>query len=177
MIIETCAINDMFIITPEVYEDDRGSLHRSLCIDQLKKAGVIFTVRQGNISKNKKRQTLRGLHYQVEPHREVKLLSCLTGALYNVVLDLRKESSTFGQWTSIELSSQNNASVLVPEGCANGFLTLADDTSVHYYMGEFYSPESSRGIRYNDPLFSIRWPSEPLVVSKRDREFPDYEVR
>ncbi len=174
MRIETCNIEGVLIITPVVNRDERGSIHRSLCLAELSTAGVKFEVKQGNISKNARKGTLRGLHYQLPPHREAKVLSCISGSLFNVILDLRADSKSFGSWVSIEVSSRNHRSVFVPEGCANGFLTLADDTTVHYYMSEFFSPSHYLGVRYDDSQFGIRWPLSPVVISERDRNFPDF---
>ncbi len=168
------SISGLLTILPDLYHDERGVFRRSFCKYELKKQGINFEVQQGNLSENFCKYTLRGFHYQVEPTRESKILTCVTGSLYNVVLDLRRDSKTFKQWVAIEISSNQRENIHVPPGCANAFLTMADQTIVHYYMGDFFSSETYRGIRYNDPAFGFEWPCEPKVISERDLNFPDY---
>jgi len=167
-------ITGLYTIMPDLHKDARGVFRRSFCKEELALNGINFDVKQGNISENFKKLTLRGFHYQLEPSDESKILTCVTGALYNIVLDLRRNSQTYKTWVPIEITSEKRESIYIPAGCANAFLTMADQTTVHYYMGEFYSPDNYRIIRYNDPAFGFEWPSEPDVISERDLNSPDY---
>ena len=161
-------------IMPEPYSDDRGVFRRSFCQKEFSRNQIKFEVKQGNISENYRKHTLRGFHYQRVPTQEAKLLTCVTGAIFNVVVDLRKNSKTYLQWEDVEISAEKRQTIHVPAGCANAFLTLQDNTIVHYYMSEFFVPETYQGIRYNDPFFRVEWPFEPKVISDRDATFPDY---
>jgi dTDP-4-dehydrorhamnose 3,5-epimerase len=116
------------------------------------------------------------MHYQVAPHEEAKLVRCTAGAVYDVAIDLRRGSPTFGRWTAAELTALNRRMLYVPEGCAHGFLTLEDATEVFYQISEAYQPEAARGVRWNDPAFSIRWPADVCTMSERDRQYPDFQV-
>lgn len=169
------AIPDLFLITPDLHEDERGVFRRSFCKDEFAKQGINFSVEQGNISENFKKHTMRGFHYQVSPSNESKVISCISGALYNVVLDLRKDSEMYQKWVVLEVSADKRESMHIPAGCANAFLTMKDNTIVHYYMGDSFSPNTYRGFRYNDPKFSVKWPCEPKVISEKDLNFPDFE--
>ncbi len=164
----------LYTILPDLHKDERGVFRRSFCKEELAKYGIQFEVKQGNISENFSKHTLRGFHYQLEPCDESKILTCVTGTLYNIVLDLRRNSKTYKEWVSIEISSEQRESIHIPAGCANAFLTMTDQTIVHYYMGNFYSPDSYRIIRFNDPAFGFEWPNEPAVISERDLNSPDY---
>jgi dTDP-4-dehydrorhamnose 3,5-epimerase len=168
------AIPDLFLIIPDLHQDERGVFRRSFCEAEFEEHGIEFRVKQGNISQNFKKHTLRGFHYQISPSNESRIISCATGALYDVIVDLRKKSETYLQWVVIEISDVEKESIYVPSGCANAFLTMTDNTIVHYYMGDSYSPDSYRGIRYNDPTFSFEWPCEPKVISEKDLNFPDF---
>ena len=168
------SIKDLRLILPELHEYDRGIFRRSFCKSELLSEGVDFEVKQGNISQNFKKHTMRGFHYQVAPSEESKIITCVTGALYNVVLDLRKDSETYSEWVALNISSVDKESIYVPAGCANAFLTMEDNTVVHYYMGDSFSPNSYKGIRYNDPKFKFVWPVEPKVISERDLNFKDF---
>ena len=169
------AIPDLFLITPDLHEDERGVFRRSFCKAEFAQHGIDFDVKQGNISENFKKHTMRGFHYQVSPSNESKVISCASGALYNVVLDLRKGSKTYQEWVVFEISSVKRESIYIPAGCANSFLTMEDNTIVHYYMGDSFSSNTYRGFRYNDPKFSVKWPCEPKVISEKDLKFPDFE--
>ena len=164
----------VFLIEPSLHHDSRGVFRRSFCVEEFNNAGIDFTVKQGNISQNFHKHTMRGFHYQVEPSKESKVILCVTGALYNIVLDLRKDSPSNHQWVALEIDAENRQSIVVPAGCANAFLTMADNTIVHYYMGDSYAPNSYRGIRYNDPRFGFEWPCEPEVISEKDKNLADY---
>ena len=166
----------VWLIEAEPFADERGVFRRHFCTEEFKAAGPSFTVQQGNISENPLLGTLRGFHYQTKPFEESKVLSCLSGALFDIVVDLRPQSPTFMKWTSVELSAANRRSLYVPAGFANAWMTTRADTLVHYYMSEFYNAESYRGIRYDDPAFGFRWPFEPRLISDKDRLFPDFDV-
>lgn len=166
----------VWIVEPVVHTDARGAFRRHFCADEYAAHGLVPTVLQGNISENPQLGTLRGFHYQTGAHGEAKTLSCLSGALYDIVLDLRPDSPTFLKWTAVEISAADRRSLYVPPGCANAWLTTASDTIVHYYMSEMFDPDVYRGIRYNDPAFGFRWPMDPAVISPRDRSFPDFSL-
>src|SRR5262249_35834055 len=137
--------------------------------------GLNAQVAQCNLSYNRKRGTLRGMHYQITPRAEAKLVRCISGSIFDVIIDLRPESPTYCQWTAVELSARAEPTMLfVPEGFAHGFQTLQDDTEVMYQHSEFYSPDHARGIRWNDPAFGIQWPQDERIISERDRSYPDF---
>jgi dTDP-4-dehydrorhamnose 3,5-epimerase len=162
------------------HEDERGFFARSYCSREFEAHGLNPRVVQCNVSYNRTRGTLRGMHYQSEGHQEAKLIRCTRGAVYDVAVDIRPDSPTFGAWTAAELRSepgQPSRMLYLPEGVAHGFLTLEDDTEVFYQMSEFYSPEAARGFRWNDPAFSIQWPEAVRVISDRDRSYPDFDMR
>jgi dTDP-4-dehydrorhamnose 3,5-epimerase len=168
------SIPDLFLIIPDLHQDERGVFRRSFCEAEFEEQGIKFRALQGNITQNFKKHTLRGFHYQIFPYSESKVISCVTGALYNIVLDLRKDSTAYRQWVALEISDKKKESIYVPEGCANAFLTMSDNTIVHYYMGAMFAPDASRKIRYNDPMFSFEWPCEPKVISEKDLNSPDF---
>lgn len=165
----------VFVIEPTVFADERGSFRRHFCAEEFAAHGLAPAAVQGNISENLHHGTLRGFHYQSGAFAEAKTLSCMTGAIYDIVLDLRTDSPTFMKWVSAQISAEDRRSLHVPAGCANAWLTTAPNTMVHYYMSEIFAPESACGIRYNDPAFNFRWPMEPLVISERDRTFPEFD--
>ena len=168
-------LHGVWLIEPELVTDGRGVFHRSFCAREFAEHGLVNTAVQGNISENHHEGTLRGFHYQVRPFEEAKTLLCVTGSLFDIVVDLRPASSTFRQSVSLELSAADRRSLHVPAGCANAWLTTAPNTTVHYYMSEAYRPSANRGFRYNDPSFVFRWPSEPRFISKKDASFPDFD--
>jgi len=161
-----------FIIEPERLEDERGFFTRTFCQKEFEKQGLNPRVAQCNVSFNKKKGTLRGMHYQKTPHQEAKLISCIRGGIYDVIIDLRPESATYCQWFAVELRAQDYKMLYVPEGVAHGFQTLEDNSVVFYQMSESYHPECARGVRWDDRLFSIQWPLVPLTISKRDQSYP-----
>jgi dTDP-4-dehydrorhamnose 3,5-epimerase len=177
MIFEETPLPGAFVIELEKREDDRGFFARAFCENEFKKQGLVSGFVQINDSLSVRRGTLRGLHYQLPPRSETKLVRCVRGALYDVVLDLREDSPTFGRSFGIELSAQNRRMLYVPKQFAHGFLTTADDTEAFYLVDAFYSPEHERGIRYDDPGFMIEWPFRPLVVSEKDARHPDFDKR
>jgi dTDP-4-dehydrorhamnose 3,5-epimerase len=175
MIFSETKLSGVFLIEPEVHADDRGSFARTFCLDDFESADISFYVVQANTSFNKFAGTLRGMHYQVSPFEEAKVVRCTRGALYDVIVDLRSDSPTLGQWFATELNAENRKSVFAPEGCAHGFQTLVDNTEVSYLMSEYYAPEAASGVRYDDPAFGIEWPLPVSSVSDRDRSWPDFE--
>ncbi len=166
----------VWLIEPEVFTDNRGAFRRHFCREEFARHGLSPTVAQGNISENHAFGTLRGFHYQQGPHAEAKTISCMTGSIYDVVIDLRRSSPTFMQWRSAEISADDRRSIYVPAGCANAWITTSAETVLHYYMSEMFTPDSACGIRYNDPTFEVSWPMAPEVISDRDRTFPDFDL-
>ena len=165
------------LIEPELFSDERGVFRRTFCAKELSEHGLASTAVQGNISENPHQRTLRGFHYQVPPFEEAKTLLCVTGSLFDIVVDLRPESPTFLEWVSVEFSAQDRCSLHVPVGCANAWLTTAPNTTVHYYMSEAYRPNADRGFRYDDPTFGFRWPCEPQLISRKDASYPAFDPR
>ena len=165
-----------YIIELEPMEDERGFFARSFCQKEFKKHGLNPRIVQCNISFNKKRGTLRGMHYQVSPYEEAKLVSCIRGAIYDVIIDLRQDSPTYCQWFAVELTEENYKMLYIPKGFAHGFQTLEDNTVVFYQMSEFYYPECARGVRWDDSTFEIEWPLSEQVMSKKDLSYPDFRV-
>jgi len=156
--------------------DERGFFARSWCQREFEEHGLNPRIVQCNVSFNEQRGTLRGVHYQADPHPEAKVVRCTRGAIYDVVVDLRPNSPTFKQWIGMVLSAANRFMLYVPEGCGHGLLTLEPETEVCYQMSEFYHPELARGVRWNDPAFQILWPEKVEVISDRDRAFPDFRA-
>ena len=170
------ALPGVWILEPEMVVDDRGVFRRTFCAKEFANHGLATTAVQGNVSENPHAGTLRGFHYQVPPHQEAKTLLCVTGSLYDIVVDLRPGSPTFLQWVSLELSAVNRRSLHVPAGCANAWLTTAADTTVHYYMSAAYEANADRGLRFDDPYFRFTWPSAPVKISAKDAAFPDFDL-
>jgi len=166
----------IWIVDLEKHEDVRGFFARSWCRQEFEQHGLNPRLAQCNISFNRKKGTLRGMHYQIAPHEEAKLVRCTRGAIYDVALDLRPTSPTRKQWVAAELTAENGRALYIPEGCAHGFQTLMDCTEVFYQMSEFYHPERARGVRWNDPAFAIIWPDDGRIVSPRDASFADFEM-
>ena len=164
----------VFLIEPEPFSDDRGLLRRVFCGREFAQSGVHFDVKQSSISENKLKGTLRGFHYQRPPYQEGKTLSCIRGAIYDIVADLRPASPTYSKWISMELNEENRLTLYVPPGCANCYLTLKDDTQILYYHSEFYTPGSEHGIRYDDPFFNFKWPMPPAVISVKDKSIAPF---
>ena len=175
MIFAETKLGGVFLIKPERIEDERGFFARTLCRQEFARIGLISSFAQSRISYNHARGTLRGMHYQASPHEETKLVRCTAGTVHDVVVDLRSGSETFLQWIAIELSAENRHAAYIPSGCAHGFLTLEDRCEVLYEITPSHEPASSRGYRWNDPAFGIRWPDEIRVISERDRTFPDFQ--
>jgi len=174
MIFTVTKLKGAYVIDIEPREDERGFFARSWCEDEFMKHGLNPQLVQCNISFNKKRGILRGMHYQVAPFAEAKLVRCTMGAIYDVIIDLRPASPTFKQWQAIELSAENHRALYIPEDFAHGFQTLTDDSEVFYQMTEFYHPECARGVRWDYPVFGIVWPAGPRIISRQDSEFADF---
>jgi dTDP-4-dehydrorhamnose 3,5-epimerase len=169
-------VSGAFAVEPDPIEDERGFFARTWCQQEFRVQGLNPRIAQCSISFNRHRGTLRGLHYQVTPYQEAKLVRCSAGAIYDVVLDLRPGSPTFGAHDGLVLTARNRLMLYIPEGCAHGFLTLEDDTEVAYQISEFYAPDAGRGVRWDDPAFGIRWPEEVRVIAERDRTYPDVDL-
>lgn len=172
MKISPTKISGVSIIESAPNEDERGYFSRIFCEEELARAGISFAIVQASHSLTTKRGTLRGVHFQKEPKAEDKIIQCLRGKIYDVVVDLRKDSPTFGKWIAEELSEDNKKALFIPRGCAHGFQTLVDDCLVQYFMNEFYSPEHASGVRWDDPFFKIRWPIENPILSEKDKDWP-----
>lgn len=165
-------LGGVFVVGLEPIADARGFFARSWCRDEFRARGLNPELVQCNISYNKRRGTLRGMHYQAPPRTEAKLVRCTRGAVYDVVVDLRERSPTFRRWAAVELSAQDHLAVYVPEGCAHGFQTMLDDTELFYQMAESYAPEYARGVRWDDPAIGIVWPTADPILSPRDAGHP-----
>jgi dTDP-4-dehydrorhamnose 3,5-epimerase len=175
MIFSPTRLKDAVVIDVERREDERGYLARVFCEDEFARHGLATRFVQASTIYSAQRGTLRGLHYQDAPHREVKLVRCTRGAAHVVIVDLRVESPTYRRWTGVELTPANGRLLYVPEGFAQGYQTVADDTEVAYQMSHQYVPSAARGVRWDDPDFGIDWPAaERLIISQRDRSWPDH---
>ena len=168
-------IKGAFVIELEKFEDERGFFARTWDTEEFKVKGLNPKLAQCSISLNKEKGTLRGMHYQVAPHEEAKVVRCTMGAVYDVILDLRTSSPTYKQWFSVELTAENRKELYIPEGVAHGFQTLAANTEVSYQISEFFHPENARGVRWNDPAFQIQWPLPDTVISPKDLAYPGWK--
>jgi dTDP-4-dehydrorhamnose 3,5-epimerase len=175
MIFHRTNIPGACVVELEKHADERGFFARGWCWQEFADQGLCNRLVQMNISFNRYRHTLRGFHYQVAPHQEDKLLRCVRGTVFDVMIDLRPDSPTYMRHITVELSASNYRTLLIPKGCANAFLTMEDDTEASYLVSEFYTPAAERGIRWNDPAFGIAWPAEPAVISEKDRSWPDFQ--
>ena len=160
------ALPGVWLIDAEPHADQRGVFRRHFCAREFGERGLAPTMLQGNISENPIDGTLRGFHYQLPPFQEAKTLSCLTGSIHDIVVDIRPASPSFMRWVAVDLSASNRRSLHVPAGCANAWMTTSPDTVVHYYMSEMFNPGADRGIRYDDPAFGFRWPRTPRLISE-----------
>ena len=175
MIFNETKLKGAYIIEVEPFEDERGSFARTFCREEFETHGLNSFIAQCNISHNRKKGTLRGMHYQIAPHAEAKLVTCLAGSIYDVIIDLRPDSITYCHWLAVELSARRRRSLIyIPEGFAHGFQTLEDDTEVFYQMSHAYVPQFARGVRWDDPAFAIYWPDRPRTLSDRDNNYPDF---
>jgi dTDP-4-dehydrorhamnose 3,5-epimerase len=171
---EKKSIPGVFELHIEPIHDERGFFARARCRNEFEANGLDPNLLQCNISFNKQKGTLRGMHYQAVPYAETKLVRCTRGAIYDVALDLRPASPAFKKWVAVRLTAEDRNMLYVPKGCAHGFLTLEPDTEVFYQMSEVYNAESSRGVRWNDPAFGIAWPEKVQIISERDRTYADF---
>ncbi|MBN8531655.1 MAG: dTDP-4-dehydrorhamnose 3,5-epimerase [Alphaproteobacteria bacterium] len=174
MNVHATPIAGVFILDAPMNRDERGGFQRLFCMETLKKSGVAFPVIQANLSTNAKAGTLRGVHYQDAPKPDPKIVRCLKGRMFDVAVDIRQGSPTFRQWVGIELTPEKGNALVIPGGCAHGFVTLEDNTEILYLMGEAYAGELARGVRWNDPAFKIAWPMQPAVIAERDANYPDF---
>ena len=174
MIFSQLPLNGAILTNIEPAGDERGFFARTFCKDEFKKHDIDFSCVQCNISYNKKKGTLRGMHYQAAPHEEAKIVSCIRGAIFDVIVDIRPKSATYKKWYGTELSAKNHALLYVPKGFAHGFQTLTDDSEVYYMMSEYYHPECARGIQWDDQVIMIKWPLQLKTIAKKDEEFADY---
>jgi dTDP-4-dehydrorhamnose 3,5-epimerase len=175
MIFTETQLDGAFVIEPEAVNDRRGFFARVFCEREFAAHGLNPSLVQCNISFNQDRGTLRGMHYQIAPNEEVKIVRCTMGAVYDVIIDLRSRSATYLQWLGVELTSVNHRMLYVPEGFAHGYLTLTANAEVFYQVSAFYAPDSERGVRWDDPAFKIEWPSRPQVVSDKDAHHPAFQ--
>lgn len=175
MIFTATPLAGAYLIDLEKRGDDRGFFARAFCQREFAQHGLVTNFVQVNNSLSAHKGTLRGMHYQLPPKAETKLVRCIRGALFDVILDLRRESPTFGQSFGAELSAEDRRMMYVPKGFAHGFITLSDDTEAFYFVDEFYAPETERGVRWDDPRFAITWPSPPVVLSDKDRQWRDFD--
>ena len=175
MIFNETKLKGAYIIEVEPFEDERGSFARTFCRDEFETHGLNSLVAQCNISHNRKRGTLRGMHYQIAPYAEAKLVTCFAGSIYDVIIDLRPDSITYRHWLAVELSARRRRNLIyIPEGFAHGFQTLEDDTEVFYQMSHCYVSKAARGVRWDDPAFAIDWPDGPRTLSDRDNNYPNF---
>lgn len=175
MIFKELALSGAYIIELEKFEDDRGffaeTFNRKIC----EKNGLGFSVAQCNISFNTQRGTLRGMHFQLPPFDEIKIVQCIRGAVFDVIVDLRQDSPTYCKWVGTNLTEENRKQAYVPKGFAHGYMTLKNNSEVMYLVSEFYEPKNARGVRWNDPIFGIRWPiTSDLIINERDAKYPDF---
>ena len=169
-------LKGLVIVQRKPIEDVRGFFARLYCADEYKEFGMQKPITQINHTLTAKKGAVRGLHFQYPPHSEMKVVSCIRGEVYDVAVDIRRNSPTFLEWHAEILSAENRKSLLIPEGFAHGFLTLADGTEVCYQISAAYTPEASRGVRWDDPAFGIRWPGPVSVIADRDASYPDFLV-
>lgn len=176
MVFHSTDIDGAFEVELEPKGDDRGFFARMWCRDTFEQQGLVTDFVQANTAFSRQQGTLRGLHYQAAPHQEAKLVRCIQGAAFDVAVDVRPDSETFGAWAGVRLSQDNRRLFYVPEGCAHGYLTLTDDTELLYLVTAAYAPDAERGVRYDDPAFAIQWPADVQVLSEKDRSWPDVDL-
>jgi len=174
MLFQPTNLKDAWLVLLEPAHDNRGFFARTFCVDEFAAYGLETSYPQHSISMSSRRGTVRGMHYQREPHSEVKLVRCLKGAIWDVIIDIRKDSPTYRRWQAFELSGSNNRQIYIPKGFAHGFQTLSDEVEVSYLISEPYVPESASGIRPDDPTFNIAWPLPVIAISERDLRWPNF---
>lgn len=175
MIFTPTKLAGAFIIDLEKREDERGFFARTFCVNEFKEQGIDIQIRQANTNLSSIKGTIRGMHYQNHPYEEDKIVRCTKGALFDVIIDLRKDSPTYKQWIGVELTESNHRALFVPKGFAHGFLTLEDNSEANYLVSQVYTPGAESGIRYNDPQFNIQWPIKVVVISEKDKNHLDYK--
>ena len=175
MLFTETKLKGAFVLEIEPREDNRGFFARTFCQHEFQSHGLNPLVVQCNIAYNKKKGTMRGMHFQNAPHAEAKLVRCTRGSIQDVVLDLRPGSPTFKQWVSAELTEDNHKMLYIPEGCAHGYQTLSETAEVLYQVSQFYAPDSASGVRHDDPAFGIKWPLEVTSISELDKKWPDFK--
>ena len=173
---EPADLQDAWLIHLEPVHDGRGSFARTFCADEFRAHGLETNFPQHSVSCSLRKGTLRGMHFQTQPHSEVKVVRCLSGSIWDVIVDLRSDSSTFRQWRGFELSEDNGLQLYVPKGFAHGFQTLSDNARINYLISEVYVPTASTGVRYNDPAFDIAWPLPVTTIAEKDTLWPDFLV-
>jgi dTDP-4-dehydrorhamnose 3,5-epimerase len=168
-------INGAMIIELEKHEDHRGFFSRAFCKKEFEEHGLEHEIVQCNFSKSREKGTLRGMHYQDAPHSEVKMVRCMSGSIYDVIVDIRKDSPSYMKWFGVELTEENYKMLYIPKGLAHGFQTLQDDSVIFYMVTEYYNKEAEGGVRWNDPAFNISWPLQVTEISDKDKSYPDYK--
>jgi len=168
-------IRGAMIIELEKHEDHRGFFSRAFCKKEFEEHGLDHEIAQCNFSKSRKKGTLRGMHYQEAPHSEVKMVRCMSGSIYDVIVDTRKDSPSYMKWFGVELTEENYKMLYIPKGLAHGFQTLKEDSVIFYMVTEFYNKEAEGGVRWDDPAFNISWPLEVTEISDKDKSYPDYK--
>jgi dTDP-4-dehydrorhamnose 3,5-epimerase len=170
-------LEDAYTVELEPIGDARGWFARAWCGREFAAHGLCDRIAQVNVSYNERKGTLRGMHYQVAPNEEAKVIRCIRGAIFDVIIDLRPKSRTFTRWTGVELDANGRTTLYVPPGFAHGFQTTSDQTEVLYLMSNFHAPDAARGVRFDDPAFAIRWPLPVTAISEKDRQWADFDVR
>jgi dTDP-4-dehydrorhamnose 3,5-epimerase len=168
----TTSVLGAWVIEPTPREDERGRFMRAWCVREFAEQGISFVPVQANMGLSVRKGTVRGVHYQNETASEAKLVRCTRGSMFDVVLDVRKDSATYGKWYGVELNPENGQMLFLPEGCAHGYQTLEDDTEMYYMASAYYTPLAATGVRFNDPRFNIQWPLPPTLVSEQDMNWP-----
>lgn len=176
MIFEPGKVDGAYLVSVEEKSDDRGFFARAYCVDEFAELGLDTEVLQCNLSFNHKKGTLRGMHWQAAPHQETKFIRCVSGAIYDVIVDIRPDSPTYLQWMGAELSAENRVSMYAPKGVAHGYLTLTDGAEVLYQVSTRFNAEADSGARWDDPAFGIEWPAEPLIISDKDKNHKPFVV-
>jgi dTDP-4-dehydrorhamnose 3,5-epimerase len=172
-----CRVHGAYVVEPEPVDDERGFFARVFSAAEFVVSGLEPVIAESSLSYNRAVYTLRGLHYQVAPYEEAKLVRCTRGSIYDVVVDVRQDSPTYAQWDAAELTAGNRRALYLPPGTAHGYLTLEDDTELLYNISQPHIPTAGRGVRFDDPLFSIDWPAAPRVIAARDASYPDFSPR
>ena len=173
MTFKETALKSAYLITAEKHTDERGSFEELWSRKAFARHGLTTHWVQTSLSRNPRKATLRGMHMQRRPHTEIKLVTCIQGAAYDVMVDLRPDSLTYLQWVGFEISAHTPTALYIPEGMAHGFITLEDDTAIHYQLSKTYHPESAIGVRFDDPILKIDWPMTPEVIAERDKAYPN----